>query len=532
MEVATVNRPDHAVVFHQRDNPRMDTVAPNQTGAFVFHPPRSRRRHGHHNHHHRGPYYHNYPSDSDTESTLSTRSSCSSTTDSDGDDDSVYYHGHRVSFRPRHHRATRRRHWWWGGWPRRGVLACPEPSYYTSPPWTAVTSSGLGVLGAAGLVPAAAASAAGFVTTTAGTVVPQLHLQQAQPQQQQQQQQQPRRYGYRRFHYQGGERHQTAIPSWATGSQTSPWRYGGPNGNQNSGPGDTVGPGGTIEEVEEGGTAPAQPPTTVQPTAVLPVPVATPAAIDPYDHYHLSDEERGGRGRRRRSRHSRRRRHRDDVDNGMLGLVERERRRDSERQMADADASHRREAMMMELMERARRGDRDRDRAGGSPGRLDARDILGVLLDGVVAERKGRRGGGGRRGDDVEEEEGGGGKDGREDGLRGALDALSRRVDEMVLSGREEAAVAATSGGRKMKTDVAPRVKFNKVDSDSGSGVNRNDGGGAGGGKVIFSRRGEDGDQADTDTDETSRPSLVGGGRGVRRGRTLKRAGSASTSAD
>lgn len=343
------------------------------------------------------------------------------------------------------------------------------------------------------------------------------------------------------------QQHPTNIPNWATGSQSSPWRYGGPNGTQtNNGPGDTtVGPGGTIEEVEEGGTttpAPAQPPpftTTIhQPTAILPVP--TPADQPKHTHhYHLNNDGS------RRSGHRHARRRRGDDDSGILGLVERERRRDSERQMADADASHRREAMMMGLMERARKGERDRDRdrvrgGGGDSGGLDARDILGVLLDGV-AERRAKREG--RRGDVVEED---GGKDGRDDGLKGALDALSRRVDEMVLSDRGEKGRAresvATPARRKMKQNVAPRVKFDKVDSSSGasSSSNRNvddrpPGGKKGetvGGKITFSRPGKDVDRSDTDTDETSRPSLSGGRRGVRRGQTLRRARSPSTSAD
>ncbi|KAH8779996.1 hypothetical protein F5883DRAFT_613110 [Diaporthe sp. PMI_573] len=565
MELAAPNHPSSAVVFRPpRQNTRMEHATPNPTGAVVFHPPRRCR------HHRRHRYYHNHHSDSDTDSTLSRSSSCSS--DSDYDDDSAYYH--QVSFRPRH----RARRSWWPSWPRGGVLAYPG-SY--SSPWA--TTAGAGVIGTAGLVPAPA----GLVST----VVPQLQLQQPQAQQQQQQ---PRRYGYRRFHYQGGERrrrcedggadccdegcgvgavtttptvhhedeywgpgHFSTIPNWASGSQNSPWRYGGPNGTNTNGP-DTVGPGGTIEEVEEGGTAPsaaaAQQPLST--TAIVPVPMAPagPIAIDPYDqqpqhthHYHLNNDDDRRRKRSRHAQHghhSRRRwwRRGDEVDDGVLGLVERERRRDSERQMADADASHRREAMMMELMERARRGERDRDRDGGrGAGGLDARDILGVLLD-DVAERRGRREG--QRGNGAGE---GGGESGGDDRWKGALDALSRRVDEMVLSGREEkergrAAERIPASARTRTTrNTAPRVKFSKVGSDSGSAANNSDGGGfSGGGKsataganITFSRRGRDRGRADTDTDETSGSSSVGRGRAVRtRGRALRRAGSPSTSID
>lgn len=274
-------------------------------------------------------------------------------------------------------------------------------------------------------------------------------------------------------------------------------------------------------------------------------------------HYHLNDDDDRRRrdGRHTHSRHCRDRRHRhrggEDDENGILGLVERERRRDSERQMADADAGHRREAMMMELMERARRGgerDRDRDRDTGGAGGLDARDILGVLLDGVVAETKGARRGEGRGGVVVgEEERGGGGISDGSDGIKGALDALSRRVDEMVLSDREAARgagrAAAAPGRRKMKQNMAPRVKFNRVDSDSASAAaDRNDDGvglsgrnkgGAVGGEITFNHRGKGGDQADADSEETSGPPLVaGGGRSVGRGRALRRAGSTSTSSD
>ncbi|KKY35219.1 hypothetical protein UCDDA912_g04764 [Diaporthe ampelina] len=151
---------------------------------------------------------------------------------------------------------------------------------------------------------------------------------------------------------------------------------------------DTVGPGGTIEEAEEGGTAPAAHPLTAT-TAVVPV----AAAADPYDvqqphtHYHLNDDN-GGRRRARcgySHTHGRRqrRRHGDthDDDDGVLRLVERERRRDCERHMADADvdASNRRGAMMMGLVGRERDRDRDRDyRHGGGGGGGDEGGTAGL----------------------------------------------------------------------------------------------------------------------------------------------------------
>lgn len=185
MAPATQRPNPDAVVFRPRGTTTgMDFSTPNQAGGFVFHPPRRRRHHRHHS------YYHNH-SDCDTDST----SSCSSDSDDD-DDNSPCYH---VSYPPRYHARRRRRGSWWP-WPR-GVVTYPG---YSSP-W-AITA-GAGVVDASGLLP----TPAGLVSTvgTAATVLPQqLYLQQPQTQttQQQQQQQQPRRYGYRRFHYQGDER--------------------------------------------------------------------------------------------------------------------------------------------------------------------------------------------------------------------------------------------------------------------------------------------------------------------------------------
>lgn len=327
------------------------------------------------------------------------------------------------------------------------------------------------------------------------------------------------------------------VPNWAygpDGSRNSSWRYGGPNGNTNGGP-DAIDPGGTIEEVEEGGTAPVQTAQTLPATAVLPL--ATAAATHPYDvqqphtHYHLNDDN----GRRRTGRHGRSHGHRRrdyNDDDGILRLVDRERRRDSERQMADADASHRREAMMMGLVDRERDRERDHGGGGGSGAALDARDVLGMLLDREAERRREDAVAGGRGGSFV-------GGDGG-DGWKGALDALSRRVDEMVLLGREEGGTAgrvAAPAGRKKNT--APRVKFTKDGDDAGAGSrpSREKKGVASGGNVMFSH-GRDGNQddkggSDADSDETSGPSSMGGGASVTtRGRALRRAGSPSTSVD
>lgn len=347
------------------------------------------------------------------------------------------------------------------------------------------------------------------------------------------------------------------VPSWAygpDGSRNSPWRYGGPNGNTHNGP-NAIDPGGTIEEVEEGGTAPVQSAQAQALPATAVLPVATAAAVDPYDqqlqqqphtHYHLNDDDDGRLRRRRHGRSRGRRRHyngdgdvEDGDGNGILRLVERERRRDSERQMADADASHRREAMMMGLVDRERERERERDRGGGgrngSAGLLDARDVLNVLLDGE-AERRRRR-------EDAVVERGGVPPGGDGDGWKGALDALSRRVDEMVLLGREglgRTADRVAAPARKKQRDGARRVKLTK-DGDESTAGTRPSGrrkGVASGGKITFSSRGGEEDQngaggTDTDSDETSGPSSAGGGASVRaRGRALRRAGSPSTSVD
>ncbi|KAK2601224.1 hypothetical protein N8I77_010689 [Diaporthe amygdali] len=332
------------------------------------------------------------------------------------------------------------------------------------------------------------------------------------------------------------------IPSWAygpDGTRHPPWRYGGPTNTTNGG-NPELGPGGTIEEVEEGGTAPALPNTTTTAAAVpVPVPVAATAAgmlpASPYEashtHYHLDNDNDGdGRGRssrRRRYGHSHSR------HDGVLGLVEQERRRDSGRHVADVDASRRREAALMGLV------DRERDRGGGHRAGLD---ILG-LVEGEL-ERRLRE----ERRDDVARRDTG--------GWEGAFDALSRRVDQMVLLGREggssETGRERGRGEEKRKNSIgasssvgkrAPVVKFTKdsnsdgpVDSSNNASTGpRSSEGVAAGGNIIFSREGggsADGDE-DADSDETSGASSAAAGRGVRRrGRALRRAGSPSASVD
>lgn len=171
----------------------MELSVPHRpTSALVFDSP-SRRRH---HHHRRGHNYHYYGSDSDTDdSTLSP-----SSYDSSDSDDSTYYRYHVPL--PRRARTSRR----WR-WPRGGVLAYPGCA-----PWVPRITGGGAVVGGlvqgpAQLVSAAAASQAQMLQLQAQALQAQAQVQ-AQAQQQQQQQQ-PRRYGYRRFHYQGGERVQS-----------------------------------------------------------------------------------------------------------------------------------------------------------------------------------------------------------------------------------------------------------------------------------------------------------------------------------
>ncbi|KAI3399548.1 hypothetical protein diail_6570 [Diaporthe ilicicola] len=519
----------------------MDLSAPCPPGGIVFHHPSSgRRRHRRH-----------HPSDdSDTDSTYSS--------DSDSDDASAYYQRLPCPLR-------RRRRW---PWPR-GVLAYPGYAGWGGSMITGPAAPGL-------------ASAAAVI-----------------PPQQPQPQPQPRRYGYRRFHYQGGERlrggcgahghghqhhhhhhhrhrrgrsprrcilprfgrwlfgdpperrrwcdhgtdccdegcgagttptmhhedeywgpgHAGNIPNWAYGPdahRNSSWRYGGPTNGNNNGP--DIGPGGTVEEVEESGTAP--------------IAAATDTAAGPYDaqhtHYHLNDDY--DYDRRRRRRHGRRHDRRHD---GVLGLVEQERRRDTERHMADADASYRREALMMGLVDR----ERERDRGARSTGL----DVLGVL-EGELERRQRRR--------EAEGDVGGGG----DGGWRGAFDALSRRIDGMVLAGGREGGSSGRreeqrmTGSRKTPSakKAAPAIRFSREGNSDGSTGNSNVAstgsrsprgkGVAAAGNITFSRQGDDNDaddDEDTDGGETSGPSSQGGGRGVReRGRALRRAGSPSTSLD
>lgn len=169
----------------------MELSVPHRpTSALVFDSP-SRRRH----HHHRRGHNYYYRSDSDTDDSTLFPSSYDSS-DTDDTDDSTYYRCHVPL--PRRSRTSRR----WR-WPRGGVLAYPGCA-----PWVPGVTGGGAVVGGlvqgpAQLVGAAAASQAQMLQLQAQAL-------QAQAQAQAQaQQQQPRRYGYRRFHYQGGERVQT-----------------------------------------------------------------------------------------------------------------------------------------------------------------------------------------------------------------------------------------------------------------------------------------------------------------------------------
>lgn len=156
------------------------------------------------------------------------------------------------------------------------------------------------------------------------------------------------------------------------------WAYGPPGANGGwrdtpwageSGPGPGLGPdhdnlynlapGGVIEEIEEGGT--------------LPIDVeATLAANQDTTHNH-PHHGRGRRGRRSSFMREYVNLMRDrERDNGVLGLVDRERDRELDRNMVDRESASRRDLRMMALLDR----ERDRDRGG-----TDLMDLLDRELE-------------------------------------------------------------------------------------------------------------------------------------------------------
>lgn len=114
-----------------------------------------------------------------------------------------------------------------------------------------------------------------------------------------------------------------------------------------------------VEEIEEGGTLPA----AIAPTIAADQDVT-------HNHYHLSDRRRhGGRGRKGTSfmrEYAALERSR-DRDDGVLGLVDRERDRELDRNMVDREVASRRDLRMMAMLDR----ERERDRGGT--------DVMGLL---------------------------------------------------------------------------------------------------------------------------------------------------------
>lgn len=234
--------------------------------------------------------------------------------------------------------------------------------------------------------------------------------------------------------------------NWAYGPdgwRNSPWLYGGPGGGGNAGypPLNAIGPGGTIEEVEEGRTAPPAP-------ALTPAAIITSDAPPPqhhHSHYHLGGGGGGGgscgthrHGRRRNRRGARyeedyRYRDRDREQqrrDGFLGLTDREGDRVMERN----------DVVSQEAMMNAREGralallDRELDRRRGwGPGE-------------GAGGRKGGDGGDGNDDDDNDESEGGEGKE-RRGGLRREIEALRKDLSRLV-TGREGKAAKKAKGRR------------------------------------------------------------------------------------
>lgn len=149
------------------------------------------------------------------------------------------------------------------------------------------------------------------------------------------------------------------------GWRDTPWsgRFGGHSGSADNPY--NLAPGGVVEETEEGGTLPAN---------VANIATVTADQVDAtHNHYHIGDGRQRSRGRRgggRRAEFIReyanltRERDRDD---GVLGLVDRERDRELDRNMVDRDLASRRDLRMMSMLDR----ERERDRGGT--------DVMGLL---------------------------------------------------------------------------------------------------------------------------------------------------------
>lgn len=119
-----------------------------------------------------------------------------------------------------------------------------------------------------------------------------------------------------------------------------------------------------VEEVEEGGTLPAN------------VATVTSDQVDAtHNHLHIGANRRRSRGRRGATRrgefireYANLTRDRDrDREDGVLGLVDRERDRELDRNMVDRDLASRRDLRMMSMLDR----ERERDRGGT--------DVMGLL---------------------------------------------------------------------------------------------------------------------------------------------------------
>lgn len=296
------------------------------------------------------------------------------------------------------------------------------------------------------------------------------------------------------------------------------WAYGPPgtNGGSNNGAGwrDTpwsrannsnpsnpynLGPGGVLEEIEEGGTLPAN--MTTNPAATVAAVTADGAA---HNHYHV------GSGKRHRSRSPRgfSRHYADyararDRDGGVLELVDRERDRELDRNMVDRETANRRDLRMLALLD----WERERDRAGV--------DVMG-LLDRELDRRRDRTCGNTSAKKSRARRESG---DGKEGGLEAEIEALRKDFKRLMKSppvvrdGEGAASGGRAVGSRGTVRSAAPNIQFNHEK-----------------GKI---RDREDRDPADDDDNDSDSPSPGPSGQLSRRmGRPSRKTSSTGDTSD
>lgn len=185
-----------------------------------------------------------------------------------------------------------------------------------------------------------------------------------------------------------------------------------------------------VEEIEEGGTLPAAIAPTIAPAIGADQDVT-------HNHYHLSEQRRrGGRGRRGtsfmreyadlvRSR---------DRDDGVLGLVDRERDRELDRNMVDREVASRRDLRMMAMLDR----ERERDRGGT--------DVMG-LLERELERRRDLR----PQQSDKKLKHKAGSESGDEGWLRAEIEALRKDFKKLL---RDAPVTAIGHGSKNSRRDI------------------------------------------------------------------------------